>query len=74
MAAANAAATTNGGGCSTDKLVLYRITFATYWDRENFPKQYPEWRPEAQWSKLVGKDEEEDGNTIICPVNSCLLL
>ena len=42
--------------CKSSKLVVYKVTFDTFWDREKFPKQYPEWRPPAQWSKLVGKD------------------
>ena len=41
--------------CESSKLVVYKVTFDTFWDREIFPKQYPEWRPPAQWSKLVGK-------------------
>lgn len=49
------ASASDGGGCRPDALVLYRLTFASYWDRDTFPKQYPEWRPAAQWSKLVGK-------------------
>ena len=41
--------------CQQDKLVVYKVIFATYWDEKTFPRQYPEWRPPAQWSKLVGK-------------------
>lgn len=41
--------------CQSTKLVVYKVTFSTFWDRETFPKQYPEWRPPPQWSKLVGK-------------------
>ena len=41
--------------CQSTKLVVYKVTFATFWDRDKFPKQYPEWRPAAQWSKLIGK-------------------
>ena len=41
--------------CQSTKLVVYKVTFSTFWDREKFPKQYPEFRPPAQWSKLVGK-------------------
>lgn len=41
--------------CQSTKLVVYSVTFSTFWDRETFPKHYPEWRPPAQWSKLVGK-------------------
>ena len=41
--------------CQSNRLVVYKVIFNTYWDRKKFPKQYPEWRPPAQWSKLVGK-------------------
>ena len=41
--------------CDPDKLAVYKLTFETYWDRKTFPRQYPEWRPPAQWSKLVGE-------------------
>ena len=41
--------------CESNRLVVYKVIFTTYWDRKRFPKQYPEWRPPAQWSKLVGK-------------------
>ena len=41
--------------CDADKLMVYRVTLATHWSRTLFPKQYPEWRPPAQWSKLVGQ-------------------
>ena len=41
--------------CQSNRLVVYKVIFSTYWDRKQFPKQYPEWRPPAQWSKLVGE-------------------
>ena len=44
--------------CQSTKLVVYQVTFKTFWDRETFPKQYPEWRPPAQWSKLIGKQNK----------------
>ena len=40
--------------CDPDKLLVYRVTLSTHWSRTNFPKQYPEWRPPAQWSKMIG--------------------
>ncbi len=43
--------------CSSATLAVYRVTFQTFWDRENFPRQYPEWRPPAQWAKLTGEIE-----------------
>jgi hypothetical protein len=41
--------------CQSNRLVVYKVIFSTFWDRKQFPKQYPEWRPPAQWSKLVGE-------------------
>ena len=49
------AAASTGTECDGDKLAVYRVVFNTFWDRETFPKQYPEWRPPAQWSKLIGE-------------------
>ena len=37
------------------KLAMYKVTLKTYWSRTRFPKHYPEWRPPAQFGKLVGK-------------------
>ena len=44
-----------GRECDADKLAVYRVVFNTFWDRETFPRQYPEWRPPAQWSKMIGE-------------------
>ena len=41
--------------CDKDQLVVYNIVMETFWDREKFPRQYPEWRPPAQWAKLLGE-------------------
>jgi len=41
--------------CDPNKLTVYRVYLNTMWSREVFPKQYPEWRPPAQWSKMIGK-------------------
>jgi hypothetical protein len=41
--------------CDPDRLAVYRIVLDTHWSRDLFPKQYPEVRPPAQWSKLVGR-------------------
>ncbi|XP_037506897.1 spondin-2 [Rhipicephalus sanguineus] len=35
-------------------LAQYRVTLATAWTASRFPKQYPQWRPPAQWSQLFG--------------------
>ena len=36
-------------------LVKYNVTFHALWSKENFPKQYPNFRPHAQWTKMIGK-------------------
>ena len=41
--------------CPRDMLAVYKIRLETFWSEERFPKQYPQWRPPAQWSKTVGK-------------------
>ena len=41
--------------CDPNRLIVYRVYLNTMWNRDVFPKQYPEWRPPAQWSKLVGE-------------------
>ena len=40
--------------CPPGRLAVYRVDLATYWTEETFPKQFPLWRPNAQWSKTVG--------------------
>ncbi|KAK6638869.1 hypothetical protein RUM43_007138, partial [Polyplax serrata] len=39
--------------CQPDKLTVYKVILHTFWTRDKFPKHYPDWRPPAQWSKLV---------------------
>ena len=41
--------------CPRDILAVYKIRLETFWSEERFPKQYPQWRPPAQWSKTVGQ-------------------
>ena len=41
--------------CPPDTLVVYRLQLETYWQEQTFPKQFPLWRPSAQWSKTVGR-------------------
>ncbi|KAL0270145.1 UNVERIFIED_CONTAM: hypothetical protein PYX00_007641 [Menopon gallinae] len=41
--------------CQPDKLTVYRVILHTFWTRDKFPKHYPDWRPSAQWSKLIGE-------------------
>ncbi|XP_046643294.1 uncharacterized protein LOC124328524 isoform X2 [Daphnia pulicaria] len=60
-AAAAAAATAKERSpflCDPDKLMVYKVTLATHWSRTLFPKQYPEWRPPAQWSKVIGRSHD----------------
>lgn len=45
--------------CKADKLTVYRVVLTTHWTRETFPKQYPEFRPHAQWSKVVGRSHDK---------------
>jgi len=40
--------------CPSDLLVVYRLELKTFWDEQTFPKQYPQWRPHAHWSKTIG--------------------
>ena len=44
--------------CPPDLLVVYRLSLRTEWEEKTFPKQFPQWRPTAQWSKTVGKDNK----------------
>ena len=30
------------------------MVLETHWSEKMFPKQYPQWRPPAQWSKTIG--------------------
>lgn len=41
--------------CLPDKLTVYKVVLHTFWSRDRFPKHYPDWRPPAQWSRLVGE-------------------
>ncbi|XP_046648077.1 spondin-1-like isoform X1 [Daphnia pulicaria] len=45
--------------CQPDRLTVYRVTLNTFWNPRNFPKHYPQWRPPAQWSKLVGRSHNK---------------
>ena len=46
--------------CVPDKLVVYKVVINTLWSKERFPKQYPLWRPPAQFSKFLGKSLDCD--------------
>ncbi|CAL1264985.1 unnamed protein product [Larinioides sclopetarius] len=47
--------------CPADVLVMYRMVLHTEWSEEKFPKQYPEWRPPAQWSVVAGRSHNSSG-------------
>lgn len=44
----------NGCSKSSNVLVTYKLILHTYWTRDIFPKHYPDWKPQAQWSKIFG--------------------
>ncbi|KAK6621587.1 hypothetical protein RUM44_001394 [Polyplax serrata] len=46
--------------CNKDDLVVYTLIFETHWAKDKFPKQYPENRPPAHWSKLIGMSHDEN--------------
>lgn len=50
---------TNGTACTARGPASYILVFTGQWSPQMFPKQYPLFRPPAQWSKLVGKFKEE---------------
>lgn len=39
----------------TQTIAEYRIRFEGMWTKENFPKVYPQERPKAEWSSLIGR-------------------
>lgn len=41
--------------CTASETAHYQLTFTGKWSRSAFPKQYPVYRPPAQWSNIVGK-------------------
>lgn len=43
-----------GKQCQPDHLTVYKVILHTYWNERLFPKHFPQWRPPAQWTKLVG--------------------
>ncbi|KAM8908703.1 spondin-2a [Spinachia spinachia] len=43
----------NGTGCTAKGPASYILVFTGHWSPEAFPKQYPLFRPPAQWSKLI---------------------
>ncbi|NXR09209.1 SPON2 protein, partial [Semnornis frantzii] len=46
--------------CSAEELAKYSITFTGKWSQAAFPKQYPLYRPPAQWSAMLGVTHSSD--------------
>lgn len=45
----------NGTECTAKGPASYILVFTGHWSPQAFPKQYPLFRPPAQWSKLIGE-------------------
>lgn len=45
----------NGTECTARGPASYILVFTGHWSPQAFPKQYPLFRPPAQWSKLMGE-------------------
>ncbi|XP_041979836.1 uncharacterized protein LOC121733606 [Aricia agestis] len=43
----------SGYGC--DDMAVYKVTVRFLWSEEKFPKDYPLYRPKAQWSPVFGQ-------------------
>lgn len=41
--------------CTAPSTAKYRLTFTGKWSQTAFPKQYPVYRPPAQWSPMIGE-------------------
>uniref|UniRef100_A0A8B9K766 Spondin-2 n=2 Tax=Astyanax mexicanus TaxID=7994 RepID=A0A8B9K766_ASTMX len=46
--------------CSAPSTAKYSLTFTGKWSQTAFPKQYPVYRPPAQWSPLIGVTHSSD--------------
>ncbi|XP_071537523.1 uncharacterized protein [Panulirus ornatus] len=49
----------SAASCPAEELTVYRVMMETHWSPRDFPKHYPEWRPPAQWSKLIGMSHDQ---------------
>lgn len=47
----------NGTECTAKGPASYILVFTGHWSPQAFPKQYPLFRPPAQWSKLIGEKD-----------------
>nr|XP_020652724.1 spondin-2 [Pogona vitticeps]XP_020652725.1 spondin-2 [Pogona vitticeps]XP_020652726.1 spondin-2 [Pogona vitticeps] len=48
--------------CTAEELATYSVVFTGKWSQAAFPKQYPLYRPPAQWSSLLGVAHNSDYN------------
>ncbi|XP_032654689.1 spondin-2 [Chelonoidis abingdonii] len=48
--------------CTAEEIAKYSIVFVGKWSQAAFPKQYPLYRPPAQWSSLLGVTHSSDYN------------
>ncbi|XP_018410261.1 PREDICTED: spondin-2 [Nanorana parkeri] len=46
--------------CTAEEIAKYSIIFTGKWSQASFPKQYPLYRPPAQWSSLLGVSHSPD--------------
>ncbi|TKS72820.1 Spondin-2 Differentially expressed in cancerous and non-cancerous lung cells 1 [Collichthys lucidus] len=46
--------------CTASETAQYRLTFTGKWTQAAFPKQYPVYRPPAQWSNIIGVTHSSD--------------
>ncbi|XP_014831895.1 PREDICTED: spondin-2 [Poecilia mexicana] len=46
--------------CTASETAHYSLTFTGKWTQAAFPKQYPVYRPPAQWSNLIGVTHSSD--------------
>uniref|UniRef100_A0A3Q1IKR4 Spondin domain-containing protein n=1 Tax=Anabas testudineus TaxID=64144 RepID=A0A3Q1IKR4_ANATE len=51
---------TNVPICTASETAQYSLTFTGKWTQAAFPKQYPVYRPPAQWSNLIGVTHSSD--------------
>lgn len=51
--------------CTASEPAQYRITFTGKWSKAAFPKQYPIFRPPAQWSNIIGKFGRQLGLRVV---------
>lgn len=68
--------------CSASDSAQYRLTFSGKWTQAAFPKQYPVYRPPAQWSNIIGESSccslisvpEASAGCVVRETNTCLWL